>query len=136
MSDYAELLTHVVACQDIKCEDCRRVVDGAREEIARLQRELNVYVSAVKEFVEADANCTITHDWLKAANDRADTLYTQCQRTPTEELQQRRRENLDECLRLMDVHSSERRRKAAARATLRAILADTALGRQREEGQS
>jgi hypothetical protein len=85
------------------------------------------YLAAIKEYEEADINYGLAEARLKDVNDRADRLYRQWEEAPTDELQQRRRENLDDCLKQADVTAQARRRQQAARAELRNALNDAAL---------
>jgi hypothetical protein len=84
-------------------------------------------IGVLKEYEEADINHGLAESRLKEVNDRADRLYREWQEAPTDELQHRRRENLDECLKQADVTAQARRRQQAARSELRNALTAVAL---------
>ena len=133
------------------CEQAERERDEARAEIERLrkekatdawhtgwqeavrrmqeaERERDEYVSAVKEYFDAIVNHGLARERTRAANDRADHLYSAWARKPTDELAQRREENLKQCLAARDAQSLARHREEAAREALGALLIATTIG--------
>ena len=95
--------------------------DEARQSLAS-------YVGAVKEYFDSIVNHGLACERVRAANDRADHLYSAWKREPTEELSQRRKENLTQCLMAADAASEARHREEMAREALGALLTTTAVG--------
>lgn len=90
-------------------------------------------IGVLKEYEEADMNDGFEQTRLRTINDRADALYQQWETDrDNEELQARRRENLEECLRQADVAALARRRKQAAREAITQTLIAAAFEPQEE----
>ena len=108
--------------------DLTRERDEYRSQRNAVIRERDKYVSAVKEYFDAIVNHGLARERVRAANDRADHLYSAWKHEPTEELSQRRKENMTQCLMAADAASKALHREEMAREALGALLTTTAVG--------